>query len=59
MHFDQGWHYQKKQYRHALKEKTLCKVCLAKETVTTTRSWRIFFGIMKSEFLNMKVWNTL
>ena len=34
MHSDQGWHYQMKQYRHALKERELHKVCLVKETVT-------------------------
>ena len=36
MHSDQGWHYQMKQYRHALQEEVLHKVCLVKETVTIT-----------------------
>jgi transposase InsO family protein len=36
MHSDQGWHYQMKQYRHALNERALPKVCPVKGTVTIT-----------------------
>ena len=45
IHSDQGWHYQMKQYRHALKNVELHKVCLAKETVTITRSWKISLAL--------------
>ena len=41
MHSDRGWHYQMKQYRHALQSRGLCKVCRVKATVTTILSWRI------------------
>jgi putative transposase len=42
IHFDQGWHYQMKQYRHALKEQGMTQSMSVIEN---------FFGIMKSEFL--------
>ena len=37
MHSDQGWHYQMKQYRHALQKEVSYKVCLVKVTVMTTQ----------------------
>ncbi len=37
IHSDQGWQYQMKTYQHMLKEKTLSKVCPAKETALIMR----------------------
>jgi putative transposase len=37
MHSDQGWHYQMKQYRHALESRGIVQSMSRKKTVTTTR----------------------
>lgn len=54
MHFDQGWHYQKKQYRHALKEKNIVQSMSRRGNCYDNSVMENFFGIMKSEFLYLK-----
>ena len=54
MHSDQGWHYQMKQYRHALKEKGVVQSMSRKGNCHDNAVMENFFGIMKSEFLYLK-----
>jgi len=54
MHSDQGWHYQMKQYRHVLKEKGITQSMSRKGNCYDNSVMENFFGIMKSEFLYLK-----
>lgn len=54
MHSDQGWHYQMKQYRLALKEKNIVQSMSRKGNCYDNSVMENFFGIMKSEFLYLK-----
>ena len=54
MHSDQGWHYQMKQYRHALKERRITQSMSRKGNCYDNSVMENFFGIMKSEFLHYK-----
>jgi len=54
MHSDQGWHYQMKQYRHALKERGIIQSMSRKGNCYDNSVMENFFGIMKSEFLYLK-----
>ncbi|MEH7226758.1 IS3 family transposase [Bacillus sp. JJ1566] len=54
MHSDQGWHYQMKQYRHALKERGIIQSMSRKGNCYDNSVMENFFGIMKSEFLYYK-----
>jgi putative transposase len=54
MHSDQGWHYQMKQYRHALKEQGITQSMSRKGNCYDNAVMENFFGIMKSEFLYFK-----
>ncbi|WP_307535838.1 IS3 family transposase [Paenibacillus sp. W4I10] len=51
LHSDQGWHYQMKQYRHALKEQAITQSMSRKGNCYDNAVMENFFGIMKSEFL--------
>ncbi|MGG4108365.1 IS3 family transposase, partial [Paenibacillus lautus] len=51
IHSDQGWHYQMKQYRHALKERGVKQSMSRKGNCYDNAVIENFFGIMKSEFL--------
>lgn len=51
IHSDQGWHYQMKQYRHALKERKIAQSMSRKGNCYDNAVIENFFGIMKSEFL--------
>lgn len=51
LHSDQGWHYQMKQYRHALKEHGIIQSMSRKGNCYDNAVIENFFGIMKSEFL--------
>jgi len=51
MHSDQGWHYQMKQYRHALKSRKIVQSMSRKGNCYDNSVIENFFGIMKSEFL--------
>ncbi|NBI29950.1 IS3 family transposase [Chengkuizengella marina] len=54
IHSDQGWHYQMKQYRHALKEQNITQSMSRKGNCYDNAVIENFFGIMKSEFLYLK-----
>lgn len=54
MHSDQGWHYQMRQYRHVLKEKKITQSMSRKGNCYDNSVMENFFGIMKSEFLYLK-----
>lgn len=51
IHSDQGWHYQMKQYRHALKQRNITQSMSRKGNCYDNAVMENFFGIMKSEFL--------
>ena len=54
MHSDQGWHYQMKQYRHALESRGIVQSMSRKGNCYDNAVMENFFGIMKSEFLYLK-----
>jgi putative transposase len=54
MHSDQGWHYQMKQYRHALESRGIVQSMSRKGNCYDKAVMENFFGIMKSEFLYIK-----
>lgn len=54
MHSDQGWHYQMKQYRQALQERGITQSMSRKGNCYDNSVMENFFGIMKSEFLYLK-----
>lgn len=54
MHSDQGWHYQMKQYRHALESRCIVQSMSRKGNCYDNSVTGNFFGIMKSEFLYLK-----
>ena len=54
MHSDQGWNYQMKQYRHALQERGIVQSMSRKGNCYDNAVMENFFGIMKSEFLYIK-----
>ena len=54
IHSDQGWHYQMKQYRHALKQHGITQSMSRKGNCYDNAVIENFFGIMKSEFLYLK-----
>jgi len=54
MHSDQGWHYQMKQYRNALQEKGITQSMSRKGNCYDNAVMENFFGILKSEFLYLK-----
>ncbi|MCY9660214.1 IS3 family transposase [Paenibacillus anseongense] len=51
LHSDQGWHYQMKQYQHALKKQGISQSMSRKGNCYDNAVMENFFGIMKSEFL--------
>ena len=54
IHSDQGWHYQMKQYRHALKKRGITQSMSRKGNCYDNAVIENFFGILKSEFLYLK-----
>ncbi|MBD8028714.1 IS3 family transposase [Ureibacillus sp. Re31] len=54
MHSDQGWHYQMKKYRHALESRGVVQSMSRKGNCYDNSVMENFFGIMKSEFLYLK-----
>ena len=54
IHSDQGWHYQMKPYRHALKARGVVQSMSRKGNCHDNSVMENFFGIMKSEFLYLK-----
>jgi len=54
IHSDQGWHYQMKKYRHALSERGITQSMSRKGNCYDNAVMESFFGIMKSELLYLK-----
>ncbi|MBS4177359.1 IS3 family transposase [Lederbergia citrea] len=54
LHSDQGWHYQMKQYRHTLKSRDIVQSMSRKGNCYDNSVMENFFGIMKSELLYLK-----
>lgn len=54
MHSDQGWHYQMKKYREALQKRGITQSMSRKGNCYDNSVMENFFGIMKSEFLYIK-----
>ena len=54
LHSDQGWHYQMKQYRHTLQSRGIVQSMSRKGNCYDNSVMENFFGIMKSEFLYLK-----
>ena len=54
MHSDQGWHYQMKKYRQALQSRGIVQSMSRKGNCYDNSVMENFFGIMKSEFLYLK-----
>jgi len=54
LHSDQGWHYQMKQYRHALETRGIVQSMSRKGNCYDNSVMENFFGIMKSELLYLK-----
>jgi transposase InsO family protein len=59
IHSDQGWHYQMKPYRHALKERGIKQSMSRKGNCYDNAVIENFFGIMKSEFLYLKEFESI
>ncbi|MBV7507882.1 IS3 family transposase [Bacillus sp. sid0103] len=54
IHSDQGWHYQMKQYRNALSERKITQSMSRKGNCYDNAVMENFFGILKSELLYLK-----
>lgn len=59
IHSDQGWHYQMKQYRYALKEHGITQSMSRKGNCYDNAVIENFFGIMKSEFLYLNEFESI
>jgi putative transposase len=59
MHSDQGWHYQMKQYRHTLQMRGIVQSMSRKGNCYDNSVMENFFGIMKSEFLYLKEFESI
>ncbi|MDR4414530.1 hypothetical protein COJ67_02960 [Bacillus thuringiensis] len=56
IHSDQGWHYQMKKYRHALKERKITQSMSRKGNCYDNAVIESFFDTMKSEFLYLEIY---
>jgi len=59
MHSDQGWHYQMKHYRTKLESRGIVQSMSRKGNCYDNSVMENFFGIMKSEFLYLKEFESL
>ncbi|MED3692136.1 IS3 family transposase [Peribacillus butanolivorans] len=59
IHSDQGWHYQMKQYRNALSERRITQSMSRKGNCYDNAVMENFFGIMKSELLYLKEFESI
>ena len=58
-HSDQGWQYQHKEYQHRLKEKEIRQSMSRKGNCLDNAVMENFFGILKSELLYLREFNSL
>ncbi|WP_153043024.1 IS3 family transposase [Neobacillus mesonae] len=59
LHSDQGWHYQMKQYQHALKERGITQSMSCKGNCLDHAVMENFFGLLKSELLYLKEFESM
>ncbi|MFC4410351.1 IS3 family transposase [Chungangia koreensis] len=59
IHSDQGWHYQMKKYQHALKARGITQSMSRKGNCYDNAVMESFFGILKSEFLYLKEFDSV
>ncbi|GIO35135.1 transposase [Paenibacillus albilobatus] len=59
IHSDQGWHYQMKKYRHALEKRNIKQSMSRKGNCYDNAVIENFFGIVKSEFLYFKEFESI
>jgi putative transposase len=58
-HSDQGWQYQHKQYQKRLKDKGICQSMSRKGNCLDNSVMENFFGLLKSELLYLREFETL
>jgi putative transposase len=59
LHSDQGWHYQMKQYQYALKEHGITQSMSRKGNCLDNAVMENFFGLLKSELLYLKEFESM
>jgi putative transposase len=59
LHSDQGWHYQMKPYQHALRKRRITQSMSRKGNCYDNAVMENFFGIMKSEFLYLREFESI
>ena len=59
LHSDQGWHYQMKQYQQALKEHGVIQSMSRKGNCLDNAAMESFFGLLKSELLYLKEFESM
>lgn len=59
LHSDQGWHYQMGQYQHALKEQGIVQSMSRKGNCLDNAVMENFFGLLKSELLYLKEFESM
>ncbi|WML43141.1 IS3 family transposase [Neobacillus sp. PS3-40] len=59
LHSDQGWHYQMKQYQHALKEQGIIQSMSRKGNCLDNAVIENFFGLLKSELLYLREFESM
>ena len=59
LHSDQGWHYQMKQYQHALKKQGITQSMSRKGNCLDNAVIENFFGLLKSELLYLKEFESM
>lgn len=59
LHSDQGWHYQMKSYKHALKERGIRQSMSRKGNCLDNAVMENFFGLLKSELLYLKEFESM
>ena len=59
LHSDQGWHYQMKSYQHVLKEQGIVQSMSRKGNCLDNAVMENFFGLLKSELLYLKEFESM
>jgi putative transposase len=59
LHSDQGWHYQMKQYQHALKQHGITQSMSRKGNCLDNAVMENFFGLLKSELLYLREFESM
>jgi putative transposase len=59
LHSDQGWHYQMKQYQHALEKNGITQSMSRKGNCLDNVALESFFGVLKSELLYLNEFESM